>query len=34
MNEYLTDPKPDQPIQIENIYLSALIAIIRYKKKT
>jgi len=32
MNEYLTDPKPDQPIQIENIYLSALIAIIRYKK--
>jgi len=32
MNEYLADPKPDQPIQIDNIYLSALIAIIRYKK--
>ncbi|UJR35835.1 hypothetical protein I4U23_028581 [Adineta vaga] len=32
MNEYLTDPKPDQPITIENIYLSALVSVIRSKK--
>ncbi|CAF4876748.1 unnamed protein product, partial [Rotaria socialis] len=32
MSEYLTDPKQDQPITIDNPYLSALIAIIRHKK--
>ncbi|CAF0916119.1 unnamed protein product [Adineta steineri] len=32
MNEYLTDPKPDQPILVDNIYLSALISVIRHKK--
>ncbi|CAF3416684.1 unnamed protein product [Rotaria sp. Silwood1] len=32
MNEYLTDPKQDQPISIDNAYLAALIAVIRYKK--
>ncbi|CAF1441275.1 unnamed protein product [Rotaria sordida] len=32
MDEYLTNPKLDQPILIDNPYLSALIAIIRYKK--
>ncbi|CAF2480843.1 unnamed protein product [Rotaria sp. Silwood2] len=32
MNEYLNDPKQDQPISIDNTYLAALIAIIRYKK--
>ncbi|CAF0862940.1 unnamed protein product [Rotaria sordida] len=32
MNEYLTDPKQDQPISIDNTYLAALITIIRYKK--
>jgi len=32
MNEYLTDPKLDQPIFTNNPYLSALIGIIRYKK--
>jgi len=33
MNEYLADPKLDQPIFTNNPYLSALIGIIRYKKK-
>ncbi|CAF1530815.1 unnamed protein product [Adineta ricciae] len=32
MQEYLTNPRLDQPIIIENPYLSALIGIIRYKK--
>ncbi|UJR10188.1 hypothetical protein I4U23_014403 [Adineta vaga] len=32
MNEYVIGPKSDQPIIIENPYLSALIAIIRHKK--
>lgn len=32
MVEYLTNPKPEQTIQTENIYLSALITIIRHKK--
>ncbi|CAF5114348.1 unnamed protein product [Rotaria magnacalcarata] len=32
MNEYLTEPKLDQPILIDNPYLSALISIIRFKK--
>lgn len=31
MDEYLTDPKPEQTIVIDNPYLAALIAIIRYK---
>lgn len=32
MEEYLTEPKAEQPIMIENPYLTALIAVIRYKK--
>ncbi|CAF0828878.1 unnamed protein product [Adineta ricciae] len=32
MDEYLTDPKLDQAITIDNIYLSALISVIRMKK--
>ncbi|CAF3354506.1 unnamed protein product [Rotaria socialis] len=32
MDEYLTEPKLDQPILIDNPYLSALISIIRLKK--
>ncbi|CAF1205603.1 unnamed protein product [Adineta steineri] len=32
MNEYLTSPKLEQPVLIDNPYLSALISIIRYKK--
>jgi hypothetical protein len=32
MNDYLVDPKSDQTIHTDSIYLSALIAIIRHKK--